>query len=100
MVMLFYQIPPTSTDLAIYGATRIISHFEKHILTPNIVFLVKGNHLENRNEKKELYHTSDRYEILKKVINEYECNLTEIDNSGTLESAFNQMLYFMFNDSE
>lgn len=86
-----YQINHDATDLMIHSATRIIGHFDKNILMPTIVFLIKGDYLEKRNEKKERYHYHDRYDLLKKVINEYECNLEEIDNTKSIGYAFDQL---------
>jgi dTMP kinase len=60
-----YQINHDATDLMIHSATRIIGHFDKNILMPTMVYLIKGDHLEKRNEKKERYHHHDRYDLLK-----------------------------------
>lgn len=89
-----YQMNDTNpiTDIGLHFATRVMYHFEDNALVPDMVYLVDGDHLHNRNEKKERFHGSNKFDLLRRVILEFECPLQIVDNTNDVKDAFKKII--------
>lgn len=68
-----YHIPMDATDRTIKNYQNVIGYFDKRMPTPDMTYLISGNHLHLRREVKQRFHYDDThanklFNIFKKII--------------------------------
>ncbi len=68
-----YHIPMAASDHSVENYRKVLGHFDKDLLIPDITYLISGYYLHLRNEQKQLYHyehaqATQLFETFKKIV--------------------------------
>lgn len=96
-----YHIPLDANDFVIQNYKNVIGYFDKDMPSPDITFLIDGNHLHLRNENKQRYHYDNYkanmlFNIFKKIIMTAEQSPSNIIIKNEY-GYINETVKFMFN---